>query len=69
MYEPIDMTGSCIKYFAKAEGMDEDSVRELFIRSGLYDIIKECYITFSHAGKEKVVTICRSYLEKKNITY
>ena len=69
MYEPIDMTGPCIKYFAKAEGMNEEAVRELFIRSGLYDVIKECFLIFSHAGKEKMVELCRSYLDRKNVSY
>ena len=69
MYEPIDMTGPCIRDFAKAEGMDEESVRELFLKSGLYDIIKECYITFSHADERKSLEICRAYLQRKNITY
>ena len=69
MYEPIDTTSSCIKYFAGTEGMDEETVRELFIRTGLYDTIKECFLIFSHAGKEKKVELCRSYLDRKNASY
>lgn len=69
MYKPIDMTGYCIRDFAKAEGMDEEAVRELFIISGLYDAIKECFLIFSHAGEEKTLELCRSYLKRKNITY
>ena len=69
MYEPIDMTDYCIECFSEAQNMDEESVRELFVRTGLFDVIKECFIIFSHAGPEKTLELCRTYFEVRNIPY
>ena len=69
MYDFVDMTGYCIECFAKAEGMDEDSVRELFIGSGLYDAIRKYYLIFMDAGEDKAVKMCRSYFDTRNISY
>ena len=63
MYDFVDMTGYCIRCFANAEGRDEESVRELFIKTGLYDAIKKYYLVFMDAGEDKAVELCRSYFE------